>query len=70
MKKTVLIFGLISGAISAAMILATAAIIDSIGFKNAEILGYTSVPGSVPMARARVRARQNCFVVPLPCHYG
>lgn len=41
MKKTVLTFGLISGAISISTMLATLAIKDKIGFDNGYILGYT-----------------------------
>src|SRR5262249_35854703 len=41
MKKTVLTFGLISGAISAVMMLATVPFVDKIGFEKGEILGYT-----------------------------
>jgi hypothetical protein len=43
MKKTVLIFGLISGAISAAMMLVTVPFVDKIGWDKGEILGYTSM---------------------------
>lgn len=41
MKKTVLTFGLISGAISAGMMLLTLPLVDRIGFDKGEILGYT-----------------------------
>lgn len=41
MKKTVLTFGFISGAISAAMMLITIPFVDKIGFDRGEILGYT-----------------------------
>lgn len=43
MKKTVLTFGLISGAISAAMMLITVPFVDKIGWDKGEILGYTSI---------------------------
>jgi len=43
MKKTVLTFGLISGAISAAMMLVTVPFVDKIGWEKGEILGYTSI---------------------------
>jgi Protein of unknown function (DUF4199) len=43
MKKTVLTFGLISGAISAAMMLVTVPFVDKIGWEKGEILGYTSM---------------------------
>ncbi len=41
MKKTVLTFGLISGAISAITMLATIPFVDKIGFDKGEVLGYT-----------------------------
>ena len=43
MKKTVLAFGLISGAIMAAMMLVTIPIEDKLGDGKAEILGYTTI---------------------------
>lgn len=43
MKKIVLTFGLISGAILSAMMLLTLPMADRIGFENGEILGYTTM---------------------------
>lgn len=43
MKKTVLTFGLISGAISSLMMIATAAFGKEIGFDKGAYLGYTSI---------------------------
>ena len=43
MKRIVLTFGLISGAVLAAMMLATIPFIDQIGFGKAEVIGYTSM---------------------------
>jgi hypothetical protein len=43
MKKTVLTFGLISGAVSAAMMLVTLRFADRIGFDREEILGYAGI---------------------------
>lgn len=43
MKKTVFTFGLISGAISAAMMVATMTIADKIGMDRGEIVGYTTI---------------------------
>lgn len=43
MKKTVLTFGLISGAILSTMMLATLPFLDKIGFDRGEIIGYTSM---------------------------
>jgi hypothetical protein len=43
MKKTVLTFGLISGAILAAMMFATLPFLDKIGFDKGEIVGYTTM---------------------------
>ena len=43
MKKTVLTFGLISGAILSAMMLAVLPFQDAIGFDRGEVIGYTSM---------------------------
>jgi len=43
MKKTVLTFGLISGVITSAMMLATLPFVDTIGFDKGEIVGYTAI---------------------------
>jgi hypothetical protein len=43
MKKTVLTFGLIGGAILAAMMFATLPFLDKIGFDKGEIIGYTTM---------------------------
>src|SRR5947199_7355697 len=45
MKKVVIVFGLISGAISAAMMFLTIPLMKSgaINFKNGEIIGYTAI---------------------------
>ena len=43
MKRTVLIFGLISGAIMAGMMFGTILFIRQIGFDKAEIIGYTGM---------------------------
>jgi hypothetical protein len=43
MKKTVLTFGLISGAIMALMMFATLPFVDRIGFDKGAIVGYTSM---------------------------
>src|SRR3977135_1950485 len=43
MKKTVLTFGLISGAVSSLMIVATVPFADRIGFDKGAVIGYTSI---------------------------
>ena len=43
MKKTVLTFGCIAGAILSAMMLATTPFMDQIGFDRGAIIGYTSM---------------------------
>ena len=60
MKKTVLTFGLISGAISAAMMLATVPFVDAIGWEKGEILGYASIVLSALLVFFGVRSyREN-----------
>src|SRR2546421_7634576 len=56
MKKTVLIFGLISGAISALMMNLTLPFIDKIGFDKGEILGYTTIVLSFLMVYVGIRS--------------
>jgi hypothetical protein len=43
MKRTVLVFGLLSGAVSSAMMLITIPFMNRIGFDRAEVLGYTTL---------------------------
>ena len=43
MKKTVLTFGLIAGAIMAVMMFSTLPFVDKIGFDKGEIVGYTTM---------------------------
>jgi hypothetical protein len=60
MKKTVLTFGLISGAMSAGMMLATIPFVESIGWEKGEILGYTTIVLSALMVFFGVRSyREN-----------
>ncbi|HYL83740.1 MAG TPA: DUF4199 domain-containing protein [Candidatus Angelobacter sp.] len=60
MRKTVLTFGLISGAISAAMMLSTVPFADKIGFDKGEILGYTTTVLSALLVFFGVRSyREN-----------
>jgi hypothetical protein len=46
MRKTVLTFGFISGAVSSVMMLLTVPFMDRIGFDHGEILGYTLIVAS------------------------
>jgi len=60
MKKTVLTFGLISGAVSASMMLITIPFVDAIGWKKGEILGYTGIVLSALLVFFGVRSyREN-----------
>ena len=43
MKKTVLTFGLLSGALSAAMMSATIPFVEQIGFDRSMVVGYTTI---------------------------
>jgi Protein of unknown function (DUF4199) len=43
MKKTIVIFGLISGAVSSAMMVTTVPFEDKIGFDHSLVLGYTTI---------------------------
>jgi hypothetical protein len=60
MKKTVVTFGLMSGAVSAATMLATVPFADAIGWKKGEILGYTVIVLSALLVFFGVRSyREN-----------
>ena len=56
MKKTVLTWGLISGAVSIAMMLSFMPFIDTIGFDKATIFGYTSLVVSALLVFFGVRS--------------
>jgi hypothetical protein len=43
MKRTVLIFGLISGVLSSLMMIATVPFLHRIGFDHGEVIGYTAI---------------------------
>jgi hypothetical protein len=43
MKRTILTFGLISGALSSLMMVATVPFADKIGYGKAEVVGYTAI---------------------------
>jgi hypothetical protein len=43
MKRTVLVFGLLSGAVASGMMLLTIPFMDRIGFDRAEVLGYVTI---------------------------
>jgi hypothetical protein len=56
MKKTILTFGLISGAISSLMMVATVPFADRIGFDKGEYIGYTSIVLSFLMVFFGIRS--------------
>lgn len=60
MKRTVLTFGLISGAISAGLMGVFVPFVDKIGFENSTILGYTAIVLSFLMVFFGIRSyREN-----------
>ena len=60
MKRTVLTWGLISGAVPAVMLCVSVAFADAIGFDRAEILGYTIMVASALFVYFGVRSyREN-----------
>jgi hypothetical protein len=60
MKKTVIIFGLISGAISSLLMAGTIPMANRIGFDRAEWLGYTTIVLSMLLVFFGVRSyREN-----------
>lgn len=56
MRKTILSFGLISGAISSLMMVATAAFGNRIGFDKSAVIGYTSIVLSFLMVFFGIRS--------------
>ena len=56
MKKTILTFGLISGALSSLMMVATVPFADKIGFDHAEVVGYTVIVLSFLLVFFGIRA--------------
>ena len=56
MKKTIVTFGLISGAVSSALMLATMPFMDRIGFDRGYLFGYTSIVLSLLLVFFGVRS--------------
>lgn len=56
MKKTVVTFGLLSGAVSSAMMLITLPFLDRIGFDRGEVIGYTTIVASFLLVFFGVRS--------------
>src|SRR5262245_18679829 len=56
MKKIVVTFGLLSGAVSSAMMLLTLPFIDRIGMHRGEVIGYTTIVASFLLVFFGVRA--------------
>jgi hypothetical protein len=55
-KKTILTFGLISGAVSSVMMIATVPFADRIGFSHSYVLGYTTIVLSLLLTFFGVRS--------------
>src|SRR5688500_7548370 len=56
MKKTVVTFGLISGALSSGMMLLTLPLLDRIGFDRGAVIGYTGIVLSFLMVFFGIRS--------------
>ena len=60
MKKISLIFGLISGVVSAGLLIATVPYVNSVNYRKADVLGYTSIALSALLVFVGVRSyREN-----------
>jgi uncharacterized membrane protein (UPF0136 family) len=46
MRKTVIVFGLLSGAVSSGMMLASLPLLERVGFDHGEIYGYATIVAS------------------------
>lgn len=62
MKKTVLTFGFISGALSSLMMVLTVPFLDRIGFDRAEVLGYTTIVASFLLVFFGIRSYRDRVV--------
>lgn len=56
MKKTIVTFGLLSGAVSALLMLLSVPLLDRIGFDNGAVLGYTGIVMSFLLVYFGVRS--------------
>jgi Protein of unknown function (DUF4199) len=56
MKKTVITFGLISGAVSSLMMVATLPFVDRIGFGRSVVVGYTAIVLSLLLVSFGIRS--------------
>ena len=61
MKKIVITFGLISGAILSLMMVATIPFMDRIGFQRAEVIGYTTMVLSFLMVFFGIRSYRDAI---------
>ena len=61
MKKTILTFGLISGAISSLMMVATVPLADRIGFDKGAVIGYTTIVLSFLLVYFGIRSYRDNF---------
>ena len=56
MRKTVVVFGLLSGAVSSGMMLLTLPFLDRIGFDRGEVLGYSTIIASFLLVYFGIRS--------------
>ena len=59
MRKTVLTFGLMSAALSVAMMLATVPLLDSVGYEKTDLIGYTTIVLSALLVFFGVRSHRD-----------
>ena len=56
MRKTVVVFGLLSGAVSSALMLLTVPFMDRIGFSGGAVIGYTGIVASFLLVYFGIRS--------------
>ena len=61
MRKIPLIFGLLSGAVSAGLLIATIPYVNSVNYRRGDVLGYTSIALSALLAFWGVRSYRENF---------
>lgn len=58
MKKTVLLFGLLSAALAIAVMLATVRLLDTVGYQVTDLLGYSAMVGSALLVFFGIRSHR------------
>jgi hypothetical protein len=69
MKKIVLTFGLLAGAVLSVMMLLTIPFLDRVGFSRAEVIGYTTIVAAFLLVFFGIRSYRE-HIAPRPLTFG